>query len=215
MSRLDFARVISRFVDQRAEERTLAVEAPKLATCSRDAKAVPHPNHAGSRQRFCVQAKTHGIARSAPRSSEPAGRRAGRDPISSRESSSIGVNCRKNGRKCGSSWTSALYARSAGSERASSSGQSLVRRLGSGDVRERRQRGSPRARPRGFDRRARAAPYLKDTVSPCSVSLSRPGGCPGGCARIAAWVGPPPRPGAAAAAVEDRELDAALGRERA
>ena len=37
-------------------------------------------------------------------------------------------------------------------------------------------------------------PYLKEIVSPCSVTLSRPDGWPGGCARIAAYVGPPPRP---------------------
>ena len=37
---------------------------------------------------------------------------------------------------------------------------------------------------------------------------------PGGCARIAACVGPPPRPGGAAAAVEDRQLDPALARQR-
>ena len=44
-------------------------------------------------------------------------------------------------------------------------------------------------------RRARPSnPYLNETVSPCSVSFMRPGGCAAGCEAIAAWVGPPPRP---------------------
>ncbi len=38
------------------------------------------------------------------------------------------------------------------------------------------------------------SPYLNEIVSPCSVSFSRPGGWPGAWPRIAAWVGPPPRP---------------------
>ena len=38
------------------------------------------------------------------------------------------------------------------------------------------------------------SPYLNAIVSPCSVTFSRPGGSPCGCARIAAYVGPPPRP---------------------
>ena len=37
-------------------------------------------------------------------------------------------------------------------------------------------------------------PYLKEIVSPCSVSCRRPATAPGGCASTAAYVGPPPRP---------------------
>ena len=57
------------------------------------------------------------------------------------------------------------------------------------------------------------SPYLNEIVSPCSVSFRRPAVARGGCARIAAQVGPPPRPVAAAAAVEDGQLDAALAGE--
>ena len=66
-------------------------------------KAVPHPNHAGSRQRFCVHANTHGIARSASSSPSPPPRAAttGREPISSSASSSTGVKLRKKRGKPG------------------------------------------------------------------------------------------------------------------
>ena len=36
--------------------------------------------------------------------------------------------------------------------------------------------------------------YLSEITSPCSVSLISPSSVPHGCARIASWVGPPPRP---------------------
>ena len=53
-------------------------------------------------------------------------------------------------------------------------------------------------------------PYLNEIVSPCSVSFSRPSVARGGCAPIAAQVGPPPRPVLPAAPVEHGQLDAAL-----
>ena len=71
-----------------------------------DCSAVPQPYQAGSRQRFCVQAKTHGIARSERRSSSPPGRRDGRDPSASSDSSSTGVNERKKAGNAGSVQTS-------------------------------------------------------------------------------------------------------------
>ncbi len=37
-------------------------------------------------------------------------------------------------------------------------------------------------------------PNLKRIISPCSVTRKRPATEPGGCDRIAAWAGPPPRP---------------------
>ena len=70
---------------------------------------MPQPYQAGSRQRFCVHAKTHGIARSASSSLRPAasGRETGREPISSSASSSTGVKLRKKGGNAVSSQTSA------------------------------------------------------------------------------------------------------------
>ena len=36
--------------------------------------------------------------------------------------------------------------------------------------------------------------YLSEITSPCSVTLISPSSVPQGWARIASWVGPPPRP---------------------
>ena len=51
-------------VDERAEERQLAVEAAQRVARPPPRTPLPQPYHAGSSVRFCVQAKTHGIARS-------------------------------------------------------------------------------------------------------------------------------------------------------
>ena len=162
---------------------------------SAPAKAVPQPYHAGSRQRFCVHAKTQGIARSEPRSSPPSGRRAGREPISSSASSSTGVKLRKNGTKA-----LVLPDERRGRRRTRAPREPLERRPA------RRPAGSDPATSGNADRSVAASaasrlryarpgrPYLNEIVSPCSVSLRRPGGWPAGWARIAACVGPPPRP---------------------
>ena len=57
---------------------------------------------------------------------------------------------------------------------------------------------SPRASPpgsaRGSPGPAPAASTCREMTSPCSVTLISPSRVPHGCARIASWVGPPPRP---------------------
>ena len=74
---LDLASVISR-LSTSERKNGHRVEAPQLRRVA-SANAVPQPYQAGSRQRFCVQAKTHGIARSdasEPRPGPPRGTRA-------------------------------------------------------------------------------------------------------------------------------------------
>ncbi len=80
---LDFASVISRFctsVRKNGQRPYRSRSSPMSAS----ANAAPQPYHAGKRQRFCVQANTHGIARSDPRNSAPSGRRDGREPMLSK-----------------------------------------------------------------------------------------------------------------------------------
>src|SRR3954466_16359971 len=108
MPRLDFASVISRFSTSERKNGQPRYRR-RSSSQSAAANAVPHPYQAGSRQRFCVHANTHGIARSDARYSAPSGRREGREPMLSSASSSTGVNERKNGTRRESS-TSSRYA---------------------------------------------------------------------------------------------------------
>src|SRR5262245_56312607 len=73
-------------------------------------KAVPKPYQAGRRKRLCVQANTHGIARSSSIELLFPLREAGREPSRSRLISRIGVAWRKNSTNCGSSYTNARHA---------------------------------------------------------------------------------------------------------
>ena len=45
-----------------------------------------------------------------------------------------------------------------------------------------------------FSRASAGSRYLSEMTSPCSVILISPSSVPAGWARIASWVGPPPRP---------------------
>ena len=145
-------------------------------------------------QRVWVHANTQGIARSDSSSPAPeaSGRDAGREPISRSESSSTGVKARKKRGSSGSSQTTARYRAPASCETAS-----IVSRAPSGasPIRSGTAVRSVAATAASRFRRANPGrPYLKAIVSPCSVTLSRPSTACGGWARIAAYVGPPPRP---------------------
>ena len=181
------------------------------------AKPLPQPYQAGSRQRFCVQENTHGIARSA--CSWPvetvSGRTAGREPISSSASSRTGVKSRKNGRNSvvlpderavgAVGRAGDLLDRVAGA---------LVRRLERNRLREGGQEGRgergleiPLGEP--------GQPVLEGDrlalLGQLEAAVDRAGRLREDrrVGRAAA------APGAAAAAVEDGQLDAALGRRRA
>src|SRR5918994_7257674 len=106
---LDFASVISRFSTRDLKNGQLRYSS-RSSFVSAVANALPQPYQAGRSDRFCVQAKTHGIARRDAKS-QALPRRAGREPIWSRGSSGTGVKLRKNSSKPGSSQTSDLYAR--------------------------------------------------------------------------------------------------------
>jgi hypothetical protein len=84
-------------VAKNGQSRRIARSSPSGASPS----AVPAPYQEGSSSRFCVQAKTHGIARSPSMPASPPGRRGGREPIASSASSSSGVKARKKSAKRG------------------------------------------------------------------------------------------------------------------
>ena len=190
---LDFASDISRFstsARKNGQPRKSARSSPTGTAPS----PVPAPSQAGTMQRVCVHENTHGIARRASSSPVPdaSGRDAGRDPISRRVSSSSGVNVRRNRGRSGSSHTTDRYRAPAARETAS-----IVSRAPSGAsaIRSGTAVRSVAATAASRFRRARPGrPYLNAIVSPCSVTLRRPSTACGGCARIAAYVGPPPRP---------------------
>ena len=181
-------------LDQRAEERPPAVEAAQLARRRRAAK----PSRSRTRRAGGSGSASRRRPRGSPGASQespPSGRRAGREPISSSASSSTGVNARKKrdealvlpderrGRRA------CARADSASSVLARAVGRASAR-VTSGNA----ESSVAASAPRGCGTRAPGRPYLNEIVSPCSVSLRRPGGCPAGWARMAAWVGPPPRP---------------------
>ncbi len=123
--------------------------------------------------------------------SVPPGRRAGRLPTLSTASSRSGVQVRKYGTKSGRSRTMERYeeqARSAISSMRSrqawgGSGGGVSDASSTAVVYSSRLR---TARP--------GSPNFAWIISPCSVTRRRPATLPGGCARMAWWVGPPPRP---------------------
>ena len=200
---------------ERAEERPFGVEPPQpgepLALEPYAAKAAPQPYQAGRRQRFCVQANTQGIARSASSSPVAAasGREAGRDPIFSSASSSTGVKLRKNAGKAdrprpgpGASMAPRRPARPSCPGRRRSV------------VRARRRQGtrsapSPRRPPRGSVPRARKPVLERDRLA----LLGQLQATVDGAARLRedAGMGRAAAPARRAAApVEDRQRDATV-----
>ncbi len=125
----------------------------------------------------------------------PAARAAGRDPRRSADSSAIGVTARNQASNAGSSHTSDRYA-----ARAASAISSIVARPSAVAAATAASRSAVEASRTELaisssSRSATAgSANFAASTSPCSVSLSRPSMEPGACARIARWVGPPPRP---------------------
>ncbi len=156
------------------------------------ASAVPRPSHAGSTIRDCVQENTHGIAR---RSSIPLrrARLAGsRSRAAGARSPRTGVTASKKrdevrvlvderavqlGRVVGHLPHHALEHSAALVLCANAPAASVALAASS----------SSRWAISGTE-------YLAVSTSPCSVIFSRPSTVPGGSARIAPLVGPPPRP---------------------
>ena len=175
--------------------------------------AVPQPYHDGNRQRFCVQAKTQGIARSdreivralgPPR--RPRADVEQRELVDRREGAEERRRSPRRRRACG--------RRRVASARRAASSSSSAPAGGSTSVRPRRRDGSVAASAASRFRYASPGrPYLNAIVSPCSVSFRRPGGSPCGCARIASYVGPPPRPALPPRPWKTVRLDAAPARD--
>ena len=165
-------------------------------------------------QRVCVHENTHGIARSASSSPVPgaSGRGRGREPISSRVSSSSGVNARRNRGSSGSSHTTDAVqgaGRAGRRPRSSPARPPAPRAIRSGTaVEERRCDGrleiAPREAGETVLERDRLA-LLGHLQAP--VHRVRRLGEDRRVRRPAA------APGAPAAAVEDGQLDAPLSRE--
>ena len=166
-------------VEERAEERPLPVEAPQLLEPSPAPRGARRPFRSRTRraaaQRFCVQAKTHGMARSErevalvvgpPR--RPGAEREQRELVDRRE----GAEERR--RTSSSSQTRARYASCAARrERV----EELARPVGgSAPATAGNAERSVAASAASRFRYARpGSPYLKEIVSPCSVTFSRPG----------------------------------------
>ena len=147
-------------------------------------------------QRFCVQANTHGIARSASSSVGRRRPRPRRRPRADLEQRQL-VDRREGAEEARRTPGRPRRARGTGAGDVCETASIVSRApLGaSGRTRSGNAVSSVAASAASrFRRRDPGRPYLKAIVSPCSVSLSRPSTACGGCARIAAYVGPPPRP---------------------
>jgi len=136
------------------------------------------------------------MARRSPRpASDSVARRAGREPMLSRPITSTGVDARKYPTRSGSS-TRVRYASYA--DRDTSSMTPYQRSSTSGAWRDSRWAADARTVADSASSRLRRAsdgmPYLSEMTSPCSVILISPSRVRNGWARIAAPVGPPPRP---------------------
>ena len=192
ISMLDFASVISRLCTSVRKKRPVAVEAAELAGV-----------------------RTHeGRPAAVPRGQHAAVLRPGEHPWDRAERCEILRTIGPAGRPRADVHQRELVDRREGTEEVD---EPLVvderrgtPRTSCRRARQRRPR-RPRAGRRPFARARRRAcvaasdasrlryaspgsPYLNAIVSPCSVTFSRPGGSPCGCARIASYVGPPPRP---------------------
>ena len=88
-------------VDSRLRKNGHSAAISRCKSSEPSDSAAPAPYHDGSSTRFCVQAKTHGMARSA--STPPELRLDGREPMFSAVSSEMGVTCSKKRGNSGSS----------------------------------------------------------------------------------------------------------------
>ena len=206
----------------RASSRGSARACGRTATRGRAAAArlrsvstrtrVPQPYHAGSRQRFCVHAKTHGIARSEPTivlafwpPRRPRADVEQRELLDRRERAEEVDEARVVDERA----VDAACARRRAASTSSSAPAGGSTPLGLGAATS-SVAASAASR---FRYASPGRPYLNAIVSPCSVSFRRPGGSPCGCARIASYVGPPPRPALPPRPWKTVRLDAAPPRD--
>ena len=152
--------------------------------------ALPAPYHAGRKNRDWDQLKTQGIARRSAQLAAPV-RRAGREPIVLRSTTSIGVAWRKNSTKPGS-WTRPRYDfmltwdRSSNTSASPASFSLLLRT-------ERELQAVPAKSSSKLYVAVATVPYFCPITSPCSVTRRSPAKVPCGKASRKRWVGPAPR----------------------